>query len=90
MGDKVVALPGHTIPVAAGTPHEGIVAALEEALAQAKAGRLIGFGLAKALDDGTPNGAWDQKWNYHPSGVWALSVAINGLKADFDGWLYKK
>jgi hypothetical protein len=89
-GEKVVCLPGNALPVASGTPHEGIIAVLEEALAQAKSGRLVGLGIAKALDDGTPDGAWDQKSHFHPARGWLTSIAINGLKIDFDDWLYRK
>ena len=51
--NNVVALPGYTIPTPRGEPCEAIVDALEQALGQAKAGAIVGLGLALVIDDGS-------------------------------------
>jgi hypothetical protein len=89
-GEKVVALPGHFVPVAKGTIDPEIVAALAKAYEAATSGRLRAVGLAAVYDDGSPDGFWEQTSRYIPGSAWTLSIAINGLKWAFDNWLYDR
>lgn len=83
-GEKVVALPGYSVPTAPGEPVKSIVDIMRDYLAKAESGELRGVFIASVIDNGKIasgdfSAAAGQSWN--------LYAAVGRQKRIFEKWL---
>lgn len=84
-GEKVVALPGFSVPTERGDPVKVVVDIMREYLAKAESGELRGVMIAAVLDQGTDS--IDGDFAAAAGYAWALSVAIGRQTRIFTKWI---
>lgn len=84
MSENVIALPGFSIPTPKGEPVGEVVEILEELLALAQAGQLVGLTASYVLDDGTECMCIDHRLACRQNSSFALSASLRRLNHYFD------
>ncbi len=87
MSEKVVALPGHSIPHPGGAPVPEVVASLERALNEARQGILVAVAIAGVVDDGTGSPMSAVAFQCAPGQKLRLENSLMRLVRSFGAWL---
>ena len=82
--DKVVALPGFSIPTPQGEPVQSIVDMLEDYLQKAKAGVVVGAALAVVLKPDAAGEIIDSDFCASANQAWNLNASIGAMVRKYE------
>jgi hypothetical protein len=87
MSEKVVALPGFSVPTPKGQPVASVVDILKEFLALAEAGQLTAIAVAAVMEDGTSSPIIHSDFSAAAGRAWPLYAGLGRLNRRFGAWL---
>lgn len=83
-GEKVVALPGYSVPVHQGRPVANVVAILEEYLDKAKAGLVVAVAVAVVMKPDTSGELIQNDFCASAGQAWNLNASIGTMVRKFE------